>query len=89
MNTFVVVHNDFFGLRVAFTGQQYVRTRIFEHRHQKWQHVTLSVKIFNRLENSGTLPFPAGQFLLVIISVTLPERNVAVLKAANRLVRGR
>ena len=79
MNSFVVVHNDFFGLRVAFARHQHVGTRIFEHWYQIWQHVTLCIEVFYGLKNSGALPFPAGEFLLVVVAVALPERNVAVL----------
>ena len=84
IQTTVIVHNHFVGLRVAFAGQQYVGTCILEHGHEKGQDITLCVEVFYRLEDACALPFPAVELGLIIEAVALPHGDVPVVQSSGR-----
>ena len=76
----VVVDNNLCQIGVALAGTHHIGSGIFEHRHQEGHHVTLRVKVFDGLENTGALPFPAVEFRFEIPSVALPEGDVGAIE---------
>ena len=85
---FIVVHDHFVHVPVAFPGQQHVGAGVLEHRHEERNDVALGVEVFHRLEDAGALPFPAGERLLIVPAVALPQGDVPVLQAFRGLVGG-
>ena len=82
----VVVCDCLFGLYVAFARHQDVGPGVFQHRNQVGQHVALRVEVFDDLENTCPLPLPAVQFRFEIVSVTLPQGDVASVESGGRPV---
>ena len=82
----VVVCDRLFGLYVAFARHQDVGPGVFQHRNQVGQHVALRVEVFDDLENTCPLPLPAVQFRFEIVSVTLPQGDVASVESGGRPV---
>ena len=83
---FVVVHDHFVYVPVAFPGQQHIGAGVLEHRHEERDDVALGVEVFHRLEDAGALPFPTRERLLIIPAMALPHRDVPVLQAFRGLV---
>ncbi len=82
----IVVHYHLMQLVVTFSWQQHDGTGILEHRYQEGEDITLGVDIFHSLKNPSSLPLPTLERLFVIISVTLPEGNMAFLKSFSYLM---
>ena len=85
----VVVCDRLFGLYVAFARHQDVGPGVFQHRNQVGQHVALRVEVFDDLENTCPLPLPAVQFRFEIVSVTLPQGDVASVESRRSAGQGR
>ena len=85
----VVVDDDFVLLPIALTRRKHDCSGVFEHRNEVGHDDGLRENVLGGAEKIGPLPFPKAFFLVEIVAVACPERQMAVLQSFGNLVRSR
>ena len=83
----VVVDDDFVGLCITLAWRIDTGSSVFEHGDEIGQYKGLGELIFGGAEQPGTLPAPLVLAVDVVLTVTLPDGDMASGKAAGDVVR--